>query len=687
MSSYRYLFRFCCDPQRDYKPELQVLRQFVQDMGADDVMVFCNVQELNTGHTTEAEQHQYLQLLQEVRGVLPEGVTLSVNQWHSLMHMDQGKHLHPGQDFRLMCDVDGREATLCVCPACGDWLNYIAGLYVNYASIQPFCLWVEDDFRFHNHAPLRWGGCFCADHMQRFSRAAGKEVSTQAFVKAILQPGAPHPYRSIWLDACQADLLAASKVIGEAVDAVAPEARVGLMSSVPQVHAAEGRDWAGILSNLAQGKPLVLRIHLPAYSEVAPSAYMQAFNQVSLLNRAFLPPEVEVYPELENFPYSLHTKSRAFTRFQLLSALPLNVRGSTIDLFDLNGSGIVANEGWQEMFADLHPTLDRLQKTGVFGARKLGVKLLVNPNSSYTLHTRHGKDMEELYPSETLFAALFGAFGISFEYVTEIGQLPADSVVAACGQVLRNYPPEEIEGMFAAHFVLLDGDSAETLLDMQLGHLAGFASCMWIPQDSGRMSYEQVEDGAGYYGIQHARASAMVSCSDVLDIQYLPDADAAPLSGFYGFDRKRTANGQTLVSKRVYVFPFGRRSHVTEVPPMLLNALRSSMLAKYLPLFPLVPRAADLPHLSVYAYALDDRLALYCVNGSMDAMSSLRFHIGPQTVQEVVALGSYEHAEPSVVGFDQDAAGISVHYHLRPLETVLLLAKLSREMGDPWQGE
>ena len=54
-----------------------------------------------------------------------------------------------------------------------------------------------------------------------------------------------------------------------------------------------------------------------------------------MLTRAMLPSETEVYPELENFPFSLFSKSRRFTRFQLLSALPLDLAGITIDLYDL----------------------------------------------------------------------------------------------------------------------------------------------------------------------------------------------------------------------------------------------------------------------------------------------------------------------------------------------------------------
>lgn len=161
--SYCYSFRFCCDPGFNDRREIASLRRFVREAQIDDVAVFCNVEELNTGHMTEEEQETiWLRLLCDVQAALaPEGVQLSVNHWHSLMHADLGKTLPQSQPFRRMVDMDGREADLCVCPMCERWQTYFAGLYARYAALSPHILWVEDDFRLHNHDPLRWGGCFC----------------------------------------------------------------------------------------------------------------------------------------------------------------------------------------------------------------------------------------------------------------------------------------------------------------------------------------------------------------------------------------------------------------------------------------------------------------------------------------------------------------------------------------------
>ena len=173
-------------------------------------------------------QERYLKLLEDVKRVLePRGVTLSVNHWHSIMHADLGKRMSEELPFRPMVDVEGSQAQLCVCPLDTAWQDHLAALYRRYAALRPHILWVEDDFRFHNHAPLEWGGCFCEAHMELYSRMAGHPVRREDFVQGVLQPGEPHPYRKIWLDACRRTLVEIAGRLEEAAHAVSPETRLG----------------------------------------------------------------------------------------------------------------------------------------------------------------------------------------------------------------------------------------------------------------------------------------------------------------------------------------------------------------------------------------------------------------------------------------------------------------------------
>lgn len=141
--TFRYCFRFCCDPGFNDEVETEHLLRFCEAARVDDVMVFVNVQELNTGHLDVAEQERYLALLRRLSPLLSaRGITLSVNHWHTLMHADLGKSFRPDQPFRAMVDARGTAATLCVCPLCGAWQTYIGEVYARYAALHPDTVWL-----------------------------------------------------------------------------------------------------------------------------------------------------------------------------------------------------------------------------------------------------------------------------------------------------------------------------------------------------------------------------------------------------------------------------------------------------------------------------------------------------------------------------------------------------------------
>ena len=652
---FAYIFRFCCDPGFNDEAEIAALREYVQCADVDDVAVFANVEELNTGHMEAAEQDVYVDLVRRVQQALaPLGVSVSVNQWHSVMHADLGKALPESQPFRPMVDVNGRAARLCVCPLCETWQAYIAALYARYAALEPSILWVEDDFRLHNHEPLAWGGCFCEEHMRLYSARAGKRLTREEFIRGVLQPGPPHPYRKIWLDVSRETMLCAARAIGGAVRAVSAAARVGLMSSAPHVHCAEGRDWPALVNALAAGAAPVDRIHLPGYQEQAPGAYLQGFHMVSMLTRAMLPADTQVYPELENYPFSLYAKSRRFTRFQLISSLALAPAGITIDLYDLNGNGIVWQDGYQDMLRQVKPFLNAAVSTGRLAGRRLGVQVLYSPDASYHLHTAAGRHMEELYPQEVFWAGLLGAMGVPFAYCDDPASLHGQ-VAAVSGQALRNWDARTLEALFRNNVVLLTGDAADTLCQMGLGHLAGMESLRWMTQNEGEYTFEQAEDGRVYTGRPRARASAVISAADAAHITYLPGAQVEVRTAFYDSFRRRRAPAQAVVEGRVLVYPFGHFEGPLAIPPMLLSHMRAQVLHGMLADAGFAaPLAQGGPYLAAYAFeGAEGALALYLVNGALDGVRDIRLAgapAGPVTV--LCSARPEEGPRPAAVGPD-----------------------------------
>ena len=620
---FQYIFRFCCDPGFNDVEEIEALNRYVDEAAIDDVAIFANVEEINTGHMSFEEQDVFLAMMEQVRDLMAQkGITISVNHWHSVMHADLGKQFAPDQPFRPMVDIHGNKADLCVCPLCENWQSYIGQIYARYAKLDPSILWVEDDFRLHNHDPLVWGGCFCDEHMKLYSEKAGKALTREEFLAGVLQSGMPHPYRQIWLDVARETMLSAARAISSAVREVSANPKVGLMSSVPYVHAAEGRDWHAILNTLAGGQVPVNRIHLPGYQETVPHTYLNNLNMVSMMNRDMIPANTEVYPELENFPFSLHSKSRRFTRFQLLSGLPLNLSGITIDLYDLNGNGIVFEDGYQHMLKEVKPYMNELTRMGVFKGQRKGVKVLYSPRASYYIHTDKGERMEELYPQECFWGGLLPSMGIPMAYCDHI---PEHEFVAVSGQALRDFSKEAVIALFEKNFVILTGDAAETLLDLGLGYLAGMESAKWVKQDNGTYAFEQVTNGKIYRGRKNARASAIVVCSDVLDVTYAPDAEVNEYSAMYDSFRRRTLPCQCVVNKKVLVYPYGHFGAPGHIPVMLLNALRQEILQDVLleanAPFPMVQGNA---YLQPHYLSCPDGEYLYLVNGSSDAVETVR---------------------------------------------------------------
>ena len=84
MDPYVYSFRFCCDPDFNDQRELESLDRFVEEAAVDDVAVFCNVEEINTGHMTAAGEGREPQLLGDVkRGPEAHGGGPPVDPWAS----------------------------------------------------------------------------------------------------------------------------------------------------------------------------------------------------------------------------------------------------------------------------------------------------------------------------------------------------------------------------------------------------------------------------------------------------------------------------------------------------------------------------------------------------------------------------------------------------------------------------
>ena len=588
-------------------------------------MLFINNEELNDGHLSIEYTRPWLELILRIQTKLGAmGITTSINPWITLLHADRGRKLKEGQRFSVMTDPFGNHAEAVVCPLCPEWRDYIKNMYSYYASTKPDILWVEDDFRLHNHSPLKWGGCFCDRHMEVYSKAAGMKLTRDEFVKGVLAPGKPHPYRKIWLDVSRETMVELAMLIGEAVHKVSPVTKVGLMSSAPAVHCAEGRDWSRILKNLSSGiVPMVNRPHLPAYSEVTPQSYLLNFSIISMMTRAFVPESTVLYPELENFQYSRFSKSANFTRFQLETSSCLNASGITLNIFDQMGNGVMMQESYQKILAESKNFLTSIISLGLDIKYQQGITVLANVESSYTLHTDQGRSMTELYPAEGFWGGLLSCYGIANKFSTE--RNVSDSIIAISGQYLRNLGCDEIIQLFTNNFVIMEAEAIHTLYEIGFGYLAGIDNIKWHMQDSGHQSYEEVCNGKKYYGADRARMTSQVSAGDYLEINYLKKP--VMITVLKNPTGKTVGAGMVVYENRVLILPYGRfnsgmQSHLNPFRQEILQTILKNAQNFKCPIF-----VKGLPHVPVYAYNNGKQDVLMLFNTSGDDIEEVEIYI------------------------------------------------------------
>ena len=618
-NTFTYSLRICISPDFHAEEKFRQLLEFCQEAGIDDVMFILNPEEINMGHPTAQETEKWLAMLAGFRPEVEKaGMTISVNPWTTLLHTDRGRSAREGHDFGRMEDYEGKRAQAVACPLDGKFQRYLASIYEMFGRFGFYAVWVEDDFRLHNHMPLKWGGCFCPTHLADFSKRAGRRVCAADMFEGITAPGEPDPLRKVWLDAARDTMVDLADVIGKAVHDQSASSRVGLMSSAPEVHCIEGRDWDAVLDNLSGDTRPLCRPHLPAYWEAVPRRYALEFQRYSRLSAAMTRGRAELWPELDNLPHTTFSKSHRFARLEMESTLSLCAEGITINIFDMIGNGVNAAQNNEEFLAETKPYLSGVKKLECRPEQEEGVTVLYSSRSAYTLHTDGRRAMDAIQPWETFWAEYLSAYGIACRYsddYTVKGQ-----TVAVSGQYFRNLTEEQIRDLFAHNLVLMEGEAARTLFDMGLGDLADIENVEWYPLNGGRHCYEQAPEGTYYQGLPEARITAQGISEDVETGDYLHIIYGTREKEVYSVlrraDGEKAGEGLTGVGHAV-VFPYG---HMRDQYNFLLSPVRQEMLQSVLEsrahCMPAMVRGCQ--YVTVNTFVQGDRRILLLTNYSTD---------------------------------------------------------------------
>ncbi|MFF2149377.1 hypothetical protein, partial [Kitasatospora sp. NPDC058190] len=147
----RYHLRFQLHPTPDAAERAAELASFCRESGVDEVVLLLGAEELYTGHPTgEAEDRLYDTAATAVTILREAGLDVSLNPWVTAGHADRGRADRLG--FTPMVGPDGTVATAQASLACPRFRAWITAHYARFADLGFRVLWLEDDFRYHNHA-------------------------------------------------------------------------------------------------------------------------------------------------------------------------------------------------------------------------------------------------------------------------------------------------------------------------------------------------------------------------------------------------------------------------------------------------------------------------------------------------------------------------------------------------------
>jgi len=222
----------------------------------------------------------------------------------------------------------------------------------------------------------------------------------------------------------------------------------------------------------------------------------------------------------------------------------------------MSGNGIDDEYHYSKMLAASKPFLNEITSRSLKMSKTRGIKILIDQNSSYTLQTTQGKDIDELLPNETKWAALLSTFGFSTTITPyENDMFLEKQILAISGQLLRNLTVKQISQILNDNVVLLDGESVQVLLDKKLGDLLHIVSAKWYKVRSGYQTFESA-DGLMIEGVTDPRISMLQHTGDYLQLEY-SEGDEVWTSAYNEFDQ-RLGNVMTLIDKHILIMPMNQ---------------------------------------------------------------------------------------------------------------------------------
>lgn len=418
---------------------------------------------------------------EEMQEYIPEirkaGISYQLNFQNLLGSITGGVDHRIDFNWEYLVDHQGNESPGCACPLGVKFRSVMGKQLRAWAETKPDVIWIDDDFRMHNHGfgqkGIDWY-CFCPAHLEKFSSIYGRNFSREQLVKELIKLG---EVRLVWLDFLNDTMCETASWVCSQIHKISPFTRIAQMTSVPDVHAVEGRNWRGFLECLSgEGYKPIIRPHFGPYTEVSPASFVNSYTMLdqTMANIGIqVKDNVDYCPELENTRFTRWAKSRAATGFQLILGQLIGCRGITLSLFDLEGTPLSEEPLYEMLLAEKKVVLDRLAELRLQEREARGVAMLTDPDAARKVQVPdiQNDSIGNLMGTGRTWDSTLLLMGVPAKYVSPSKALE-DEIIVLDG--LTAWLPDEGEmKKILAKGVLLDSKAAEVLEIRGYGEMIG----------------------------------------------------------------------------------------------------------------------------------------------------------------------------------------------------------------------
>lgn len=412
------------------------------------------------------------------------GISYHLN-YQNLFGAWDGNYDHRGMlPYECYVDEMGNESYGSGCMI-GEKFRLFAGKKLSeWANTNPDVIWIDDDMRTHNHqtqihdlwdgksasADLDFG-CFCPEHIKKFNELTGYGFDREQIVKECLSnPG----IRKQWLDFQNDCLCDTASWIERIVCFASPGTRIAIMTSLADVHAAEGRNWNGFLDSLSGGNTPLIRATFGPYSESAPRDFAHSLSRFASLKSNISKQykfATDYCPEVENTRFTRYSKSISATKFQIGLSAFMGARGVTLSIFDLEGCILDEEPEFGEMLDSAKDFCDRMNREKMCGYSDRGLAFIASPDrvqcADFGSSISKFSDMVNFREFDVLFAKA----GIPIKY-TQPDEAESEQLIALDRFAVRLLTDSEIMQILSGS-VIMDGGAANELIERGFGEYTG----------------------------------------------------------------------------------------------------------------------------------------------------------------------------------------------------------------------